>query len=236
MNIFNSVVDKHAPIKKVRVKARSSPWFTADLADLFNSRNRAWAQARRHKTPSHWLLFRQLRNRCTAALRKAKSEYYLHSINSSHNPGKLWKSIKSLTRNNSSFPTHIDNGHSILTDRKDICSAFNDHFAAAGHLFDLDGNNSDCNTAPQTELPPDTPPNFTISPFSLDEVTRTLLAMDTRKSTGADNLDAFFLKLSVPLITESITHIFNLTISTGTIPIAWKTASVLPLQLVTNLL
>lgn len=108
MSVFNLAVHKHAPFKNIRVKARSSPRFTADLNELFNSRKRAWTQARQFKTPAHLLLFRQLRNRCTAALRKAKSNYYLHSFTGScQNPGTFWKVVKSVSRNNRSFPTHI---------------------------------------------------------------------------------------------------------------------------------
>lgn len=67
----------HAPLRKYKVKAGSSPLFTAESADLFNPRNRAWTQPVWSKTSSHWLVFRQLRNRCTTASRKAKSDYYI---------------------------------------------------------------------------------------------------------------------------------------------------------------
>lgn len=75
INVFSLIVNNHAPFKKIRVKARSSPWFTADLADLLNSRNRAWTEDGCTKNPSCWLLVRQLRNCFTTALRKAKSAH-----------------------------------------------------------------------------------------------------------------------------------------------------------------
>lgn len=40
----------------------------------------------------------------------------------------------------------------------------------------------------------------------------------------------FFLQLSAPPIAESLTHIFNLTIISGTIPKVLKAAHVLPLH------
>ena len=43
-------------------------------------------------------------------------------------------------------------------------------------------------------------------------------------------LDPFLLQLSYPLIAESLTHIFNLTIISGTIPKVWNVAHVLPLH------
>ena len=40
-------------------------------------RNKAWSLARHSGEDSNWIVFRQLRNRCTTMVRKAKSEYIL---------------------------------------------------------------------------------------------------------------------------------------------------------------
>lgn len=50
------------------------------------------------------------------------------------------------------------------------------------------------------------------------------------KCTGADLLDPFLLQLYVPLIAESLTHTFNLTIISGANSRVWKVAHVLPLH------
>lgn len=87
---------------------------------------------------------------------------------------------------------------------------------------------SNHNPKPQAELQGNTsPPSFSLCSFSVRKVIDALLTTDIRKSNGADNLDALFLKLSVPLTAGCITHIFNLTVFTGIIPTAWKTAYVL---------
>lgn len=81
-------------------------------------------------------VFKQ-RNRCTAALRKALTT--THSFTSPfHDPSKFGKDVKSISRNNSSCPTHISYGHSPLTGREEICTAFKSHFAASGHLVWID--------------------------------------------------------------------------------------------------
>ena len=45
-----------------------------------------------------------------------------------------------------------------------------------------------------------------------------------------DKLNPGLLLLAAPLIVNILTHIFNLTLLTGTIPVLWKTAFVLPLH------
>merc|ERR1712239_44211 len=72
---FLSITDKHAPLKRLRVKNRTTPWFTPELSSMFRERNRAWALARRSGDPSHWLAFRQIRNKCTSSVRNAKSSH-----------------------------------------------------------------------------------------------------------------------------------------------------------------
>ena len=43
---FNSIIHKHVPIKRVRVKNRSNPWFPNDLSNELYNRDKTWQQAR----------------------------------------------------------------------------------------------------------------------------------------------------------------------------------------------
>ena len=43
------------------------------------------------------------------------------------------------------------------------------------------------------------------------------------------NIDNFLLKASSELITPYLTHIFNLSIASGSVPISWKTARITPI-------
>ena len=130
------------------------------------------------------------------------------------------------------------------------CTAFNNHFAAAGHLFDNLHNSNAANNNNLHNLHNTTATNnlhienaateelssraletpFSFKPFNNNEVFHALSTIDPKKSVGEDNLDPFFLKVSTPLITEFICYIFNQSILTGIIPQPWKTAHVVPLH------
>ncbi len=135
-SIFNSVLDKHAPCTKT--KCSSTRWFTAEFSILFYPRNKEWALARRTKDPCHWLAFRQLRNKCNPAIRKGKTDYYMHFFpNSSYNLSKFQKIVKSTSNNSSNpLPAYVVYGLTQITDSHEICTAFNNHFAASCQLFD----------------------------------------------------------------------------------------------------
>ena len=238
INRFNSLVNKHAPYKKIRVKNRSNKWFTNELSALHISRNKAWALARRSGDPSHWLAFRQLRNKCSASVGKAKAKFYIDSLDNNStpsNPKKFWKIINSTRKQNSNpLPTHLNLGNSVLTNENEICTAFNNHFATAGLLFDNLFTNT---TVAAENLPPSSgsslsapESHFSLAPFNTNEVFIALSAIDSKKSVGEDCLDPFFLKVSAPLIADLISYIFNLSISSGKIPPVWKIAHVTPLH------
>ena len=56
-----------------------------------------------------------------------------------------------------------------------------------------------------------------------------LLSTLTTKASGLDKLPAKLIKLAAPYITESLTAIFNRSMSTGIFPCSWKVARVSPI-------
>jgi hypothetical protein len=93
--IFSGIVNKHAPIKKMRIKNRFSPWFDRDLAELLHLKNCIWRKAWHTHTQADWLSFRQMRNKCIQAFRKAKVSYFTEQFSlCGSNPKKFWKTFK----------------------------------------------------------------------------------------------------------------------------------------------
>ena len=232
---FNVLVNKHAPLKNQRVKNRSSPWFTMDLSKLLKSKNKAWSLAKKHRDQSHWDAFRQIRNTFTSSVRKAKSLYYLNNFSSCYsNPAKFWKLVNSTTKNNNitTMPTLIKDGQNEISGDAEVCSAFNNHFITAGHLFDNthpDGSTTNLIVNRPT-LVDHVSPQFTLKLLTSEEVGKALSTIDPKKATGEDGLDPYLLQLSAQLISEPIAHIFNRTILSGIIPKVWKVAHVVPLH------
>ncbi len=62
------------------------------------------------------------------------------------------------------------------------------------------------------------------------ELHQVLKCLDSTKSAGPDKLETYFLKLAADFITPSWTYVFNLSLTTNTIPHVWKSAYVLPLH------
>ncbi len=117
--------------------SRDNPWFSTALSDLIHERDAAWAKARQTNLNPDWLYFKQLRNKCTVMIRKAKSEYFLDKTKKSTNASKFWKNIKFLTgtRSVSAIPNCITKDGIKIVDKLQMLNCFNSHFTESGSLF-----------------------------------------------------------------------------------------------------
>ena len=68
-------------------------------------------------------------------------------------------------------------------------------------------------------------PTYSVIYYSR-EVLQGLHSIDPKKSDG---LDPFFLKIAAQMIAQPVTDIFNLSLSSHTLPAVWKQALVSPL-------
>ena len=96
--MFLSNVDKHAPLKTMRVPARSSPWITFELKKRMHNRNILKIKAIRSKDPFDWMQFKKQSNMVNNEIRLAKQSYYHNSFNEYKvNSRKTWQIINELT-------------------------------------------------------------------------------------------------------------------------------------------
>ena len=97
-NIFNNVVDRHAPLRSKRVRASKSPWVTKRLKQLMHQRDSLKLKAICSNDPNVWLDFKKKRNTVNNEIKKAKKAYYLNEFReSTGNSKKTWKIINELT-------------------------------------------------------------------------------------------------------------------------------------------
>ena len=71
---------------------------------------------------------------------------------------------------------------------------------------------------------------FDLPMLTKDKVIKYLKHLDIRKSTGTDDIGPRLLRMSSPIIAESLTYICNLSIKTGSFPERWKEGKVKPLH------
>lgn len=96
-SIFWAVVNKHAPMRKVRVRECSSPWITEEVLRIARARNYYRTKHRKTGSIDDWETFKRLRNASKSAIRKAKAEYFegiCHDV--ARNPSRTWKQLNKV--------------------------------------------------------------------------------------------------------------------------------------------
>lgn len=226
---FLACINKHAPLRKVRIKDRSNPWFSSELSDAIHARNKQWSMARKSKSAKDWLLFRSLRNKCNHLIKKSKVKYYLTLTSDTlSNPSKFWTTVKALQNKRVAGPPQkLLVNDSLISDKKQMSNAFNSHFKKAGHVFD--DLYPDSRLSIKSSEPSSTLPTFVFSPFLVSEVLHALQTLDPKKTAGPDGIDPYFLKIAAPIIALPLTDLYNLSISEEVLPDIWKQAFVSPL-------
>ena len=120
---FNSVLDKHAPKKKRRVKKSKQPnWMNQNIMAARRARDSIDKSKKMDQ-------YRFWRNRSSNLIHTAKKEFYSQSINNNHkNPKCLWQNLHDVTNKSSKQQTNFindDNGDPILDPETTAISSMN---------------------------------------------------------------------------------------------------------------
>ena len=163
------------------------------------------------------------RNKVTSLLRTSK-KIYVHDLTITKGNSKyIWKAINQLKNKNAASSSSF--AKDISTDE------LNTHFSTiADKVLSVDRTTSNdllvlkdfCDTKNVQSAPP-------IPPMTIAEVFSALVHLIQPGTHGLDDLDGKILKLSAPVICDTLTYIYNICIEKCSIPVAFKQAKVIPL-------
>ena len=229
MQLFESLLDKHAPKITKRVKRTLQPnWFNTEISEASKMRDYY-----------HRILdmenYRIWRNKTKTLISNSKQQYFTKNINENkRNPKQLWKNLHDLTNKSKiqHAPTIVSQEGEPVLGPEETANSFNDFFTSVFQQYsNTDKIMADCISDKlkdfiKTKLPQEA--RFQTSQISLAFVKKQLQSLDITKATGLDGLSARFLRLSAEVIAAPLTKIFNLSISTGIFPESFKKAKVTP--------
>ena len=100
-----NIMNKHAPLKTYRVKARNNPWMNRDILLRMYKRDYLCKNAKKTGNKALYTEYKQARNKVVNDIRKAKSDHYTSQINQSKSAKEMWKVIRSLIKIKKSAPS-----------------------------------------------------------------------------------------------------------------------------------
>ena len=232
---LTTVFEHHAPKICKHVKGKPAPWLNPAVKKLMNERDKLLRKCRKTKTEMDISQYKQKRNEVNIALRKAKSTYSKNLlIESSNNPNKFWKAIKSIYPSKANMGTSVhsfDLQDGNTNEPRRVADGFCNFFAS------IDTTLRKTTTPlynfvwmPPTPIPNRTKCKFKFRPVSKLEVEQDLKSIKLGKSTGTDNLPPGLLKDAACRISAPLTYLINLSLQTGRFPTDWKQAKIVPIH------
>ena len=220
------ICEIHAPQVNIKIRDNEPPWVTDELRSISNDRDHFKEKAEQSNSPSDWAKFKKYKNKTNNLVSQLKKDFANHSIESNHrNPRDLWREIRKLIPTTAlQGPSKLLDGNNEVTDSKDMANMFNDFFASIGNSLAKKIPN-----AGHQNIPKKTNAVFHFSPITPDFVKLHFQKLPNGKATGLDTLSTRLLKTGVENFSTPLTHIFNLSLTSGKVPEEWKTARITPI-------
>ena len=139
----------------------------------------------------------------------------------------FWKAVKNLNGSQCTIPTLNHSGETATSDNEKATMLNNFFSSCFNHSIPPISPSSGSETPNPIYFPPEIL-------CTEDKVLELLRALDTSKANGPDNISAKMLKSTAVSIAPVLTKLLNLSITTGKLPSAWKTSSVVPIPKTEN--
>ena len=226
--IFSSVLNAHAPIKKQRVKTEFAPWLTPNIRKAMETRD----SLKRIDTriPEMWSSNAKQRNRVTKLIRNAIQDQYEEIVeNSKGDPKKMWRTIDKVLNKDmqSTVLSNINEDGKVLIKDSDMLEALN-HFVSVGTNLAkkiISKPDDDC-----LKYVVSVNNKRTLNTINTKYVLDAIGRLKNGKASGPDKVAIKLAKDAAKFIAYPIMCIFNSSIKNGIFPDVWKTASVTPIH------
>ena len=248
--IFENVLDKHAPKKKKLQRANHKPYVTKAMRKAIMKRSELATKYRTRPTEENKKAFKKQRNFCNRLYKKERQKYYenldLRKINDNK---KFWSTVKPLMSNKgpNSQKISLKEGDKLVTDDIEIANVLNKHFVSSvrclaekggcsAHVLDINNEKDTLdNIFTRFKLHPSIiaikeksfKEIFDFTLLTTDEVLSEINKLDHTKSTTGISIS--LLKDNSDICAPILTNIFNSCINNGVFPDQLKLADITPI-------
>ena len=226
---FLDILNKHAPVAKIKVKGNHPPYVTSELKSMI--RQRDYLRAKANKTGSNLLrqAYNHIKNRVNCKLFTLRRNYYFDKIE--ENKGNLkgtWKILRQAIGQGNKSVSIIDkivsNG-SDISDSGDIARVSNQHFVSVGSS--LAENIRFTDESPAAHIKVENV-KFQFSTIAASQIVKVIKKLINNNSTGIHDTPDKILKDNVSILSPYLEEIFNFSIKTGVFPNEFKIGKATP--------
>ncbi|XP_071959767.1 uncharacterized protein [Antedon mediterranea] len=228
-SMLQSILDKVAPSKNIRIKKRTEDWMTHEMLSKIEERDKLLSKLNKQhpRDPELYKRYCTLRNNIQRDIKETKVNLVLNKLEEynptlnnfrSNDVGKIALNIEdNICYSDVSIAQHFNrfftNVASALVNKLPIVRSL---YGTQSELFQSFYQGKITN-------------RFFLSTIDDKFIEDQLNGLNATKSTGLDNIPARFLKDGASVLKQPIMHIVNLSIINGIVPDDFKVAKVKPL-------
>lgn len=235
-NIIGTAINRNTSLITIsRSKLNLKPWITPGLIKCQKNRDRLHLEAKRNpKNRTAQVIYKRYRNYLNGLLFRLKTSYENQLLTSNKdNPKKLWSSIKNICHLNKvhSQPTELLKTKCDSQSSLNYCNSYLSSIGKTLANVTLDKlSTTQSILAAQVKIQNHTSDSFFMYPTDEGEVDTLISDLKSDSSPGLDRCTPVIIKRMKHTILKPLTHIFNLSVSSGIFPAAWKVALVIPIH------
>ncbi len=230
---LSEIARRFIPKRTITIRPKNKPWMTSALHQITKRKNRLFKIAKVTRSPTDWQKYKTARNKCTETFRNAKAEY-LHRkheelAKQSNGDYRWWRLAKQMAKISSpkSHLTELEDEGSIIShpsEKADLLARFFSKQCSMNS--DSMADEALCGAPyPLSERGP----SFNFPPITEQIVLRHLQRLPVHRSTADDLFTNHLLRECACFVADSLSYLYNLSVSTSNFPSDWKKATVIPI-------
>ena len=234
------ILDEMAPLQKIQIRKSFTPWVSDDTKNIMKLRDETRTKAVNSSQEEDWILYRALRNKCTAEVVRDKNKYNTkkyETFEENNDVKNLYKHVKNqMGWLKSGPPTSIRLENGMERRPQSIANILNKFYQDKVKNLNM--------KLPVTNLDPlkvlraalerwgsktDQIKTLKLHPVTRSHTLKLIKKLGNSTSFGLDGIDAISLKVIAEEITDPVNFIVNLSIETSTFPNKWKVGRIIPI-------
>ena len=228
---FRKLYDECFPFRRKKSVYRSrKPWLSDALKKSIKVKNALYRNSRDYPSVSTATKYKQYKNKLSILLKVSEKNHYTNLMeeykNNLRNSWRILKEVINKRKNRSVCSKFMLNGQ-FVTDKTMISNSFNSFFVNMGP--NLARKNPHSNIPCTKYIPGGRHLQSLLLSSTYEEEIKICIQRLNDGSPGWDNITSKIIKASCNHIVRPLTHIFNLSLTTGVFPTELKIARVIPL-------
>ena len=225
------VIDQNAPLKpltKKEAKRQKKPWITKGILTSIGEKNKLLKKFIKTGDQLTYCRYKTYRDNLNHLIRKSKKKHYTqYFFDAKNDMKKMWRQINKIIHKgkNKDNINCIKTSHRIENNPYVLDKKFNNYFTTiAQNLV------SKLKTTPdfQQFLDPQVQESIFLSPTTNEEVAKHMNSLNSKKSSDIYGMSATFLKTLSLSVSETLSTLYNKSLSQGIFPDHMKHAMVTP--------